>query len=67
VAWLAVSVQPVFFDAPAKCIVDVAVAFSMLQPFDTHFGQAVSGIVMVILGTADGLFIANMPIRYQSS
>ena len=38
IAWLAVSVQPVFFDAPAKYIVDVAVAFSMVQLFDTHFG-----------------------------
>ena len=47
-----------FFNPPAKCIVDVAVAFSMLQPFDTHFGQTVFGIVMVILGTAGGLFAA---------
>ena len=43
-----------FFNPPAEGIVDVAVAFSMVQLFDTHFGQAVFGIV--ILGTADGLF-----------
>ena len=67
VAWLAVSVQPVFFDAPAKYIVDVAVAFSMVQLFDTHFGQAVFGMVMIILGTAGGLFAAHMPMRYQFS
>ena len=54
VAWFAVTVQPVFFYPPAEGIVDVAVAFSMVQLFDTHFGQAVFGIV--ILGTADGLF-----------
>ncbi|PIT47093.1 hypothetical protein BHC45_00090 [Snodgrassella alvi] len=62
VAWLAVSVQPVFFNPPAECIVDVAITFSMVQLFDTHFGQAVFGIVMVILGTADGLFAAGMSV-----
>ena len=67
VAWLAVTVRPVFFDAPTEGIVDVAVAFSMVQLFDTHFGQAVFCIVMVILGTAGGLFVANMPMWYQSS
>ena len=53
-----------FFNPPAERIVDVA--FSMVQLLDTHFGQAVFGTVMV-LGTADGLFVANMPMRYQSS
>ncbi|OTQ04259.1 hypothetical protein B6C87_13705, partial [Gilliamella apicola] len=67
VAWLAVTIQPVFFNPPAEGIVDVAVAFSMVQLFDTHFGQAVFGIVMVILGTAGGLFAADMPMRYQFS
>ena len=62
VAWLAVTVQPVFFNPPAKRIVDVAVAFSMVQLFDTHFGQAVFGIVMVILGTAGGLFAAGTSV-----
>ena len=62
VAWLAVSVQPVFFDAPAKYIVDVAVAFSMVQLFDTHFGQAVFGMVIIILGTAGGLFAAGTSV-----
>ena len=51
-----------FFNPPAEGIVDVAVAFSMVQPFDTHFGQAVSGIVMVILGTAGSLFAAGTPV-----
>ena len=62
VAWLAVTVQPVFFNPPAEGIVDVAVAFSMVQLFDTHFGQAVFGIVMVILGTAGGLFAAGTSV-----
>ena len=61
VAWLAVTIQPVFFDAPAEGIVDVAVAFSMVQLFDTYFGQAVYGIVMVILGTAGSLFVRVRP------
>ena len=30
VAWFAISVQPVFFNPPAKGIVDVAVAFCMV-------------------------------------
>ena len=62
VAWFAVTVQPVFFNPPAEGIVDVAVAFSMVQLFDTHFGQAVFGIVMIILGTASGLFAAGMSV-----
>ena len=62
VAWLAVTVQPVFFNPPAEGIVDVAVAFSMVQLFDTYFGQAVFGIVMVILGTAGGLFAAGSSV-----
>ena len=45
-----------FFNPPAEGIVDVAVAFSMVQPFDTHFGQAVVGVVVVVLGSTDGLF-----------
>ena len=40
----------------------VAVAFSMLQLFDTYIGQAVFGIVMVILGTASGLFAKGSPV-----
>ena len=51
-----------FFNPPAEGIVDVAVAFSMVQLFDTHFGQAVFGIVMVILGTAGGLFAAGTSV-----
>ena len=47
-------------DAPAEGI--VAVAFSMVQLFDTHFGQAVFGIVMVILGTAGSLFAAGTSV-----
>ena len=59
VAWLAVTVQPVFFDPPAEGIVDVAVAFSMVQLFDMHFGQAVSGIVTKLL-----LFISLLDYTY---
>ena len=43
-----------FFNPPAKCIVDVA--FSMVQLFDTHFGQVVFGIVLVVLSATGGLF-----------
>ena len=38
-----------------------------VQYVDTHFGQAVFGMVMIILGTAGGLFAADMPMRYQFS
>ena len=62
VAWLAVTVQPVFFNPPAKRIVDVAVAFCMVQLFDTHFGQAVFGIVVVVQGCADGLFAGSSAV-----
>ena len=51
-----------FFDPPAEGIIDVTVAFSIIQLFDTHFSQAVFGIVMVILGIADGLFAAGTSV-----
>ena len=62
VAWFAVTVQPVFFNPPAKRIVDVAVAFSMVQLFDTHFGQAVFGVVVVMLGGTGGLFTGSSAV-----
>ena len=49
IAWLTVTVQPVFFNPPAEGIVDVAVAFSMVQLFDTHFGQAVFVVAVIAL------------------
>ena len=38
--------RPVFFNPPAERIVDVAVAFTMVQLFNTHFGQAVASIIL---------------------
>ena len=56
VVGFAFAVYLMFFDTPAKGVVDVAVAFCMVQLFDTYFGQAVFSIVVVVLGCADGLF-----------
>ena len=53
VAWLAVTVQPVFFNPPAEGIVDVAVVFN---------GQAMFDIVIVTLGTAGYLFAAGTSV-----
>ena len=37
---------PVFFNPPAEGIVDVVVAFTMVQLFNTHSGQAVASIIL---------------------
>ena len=46
----------VFFDASAKGVIEVAVSFGFVELFDAYFAQAVFGIVVVVLGGADGLF-----------
>jgi 5-bromo-4-chloroindolyl phosphate hydrolysis protein len=45
-----------FFDTPAKGVVDVAVTLAAVCLFDVYFAQAVLGVVVVVLGGADGLF-----------
>jgi hypothetical protein len=45
-----------FFDTPAKGVVDVAVTLAAVCLFDVYFAQAVLGVVVVVLGSADGLF-----------
>ncbi|MFQ0993257.1 hypothetical protein [Gilliamella apicola] len=45
-----------FFDTPAKGVVDVAVTLTAACLFDAYFAQAVFSIVVVVLGCADGLF-----------
>ena len=62
VAWLAVTVQPVFFNPPAEGIVDVAVTLAAACLFDAYFAQAVFSIVVVVLGCADGLFAGSSAV-----
>ena len=45
-----------FFDTPAKGVIEVAVSFGFVELFNAYFAQAVFGIVMIVLGCADGLF-----------
>jgi hypothetical protein len=45
-----------FFDTPAKGVVDVAVTLAAVCLFDAYFAQAVLGVVVVVLGGTDGLF-----------
>uniref|UniRef100_UPI003F9C97A4 hypothetical protein n=1 Tax=Snodgrassella alvi TaxID=1196083 RepID=UPI003F9C97A4 len=59
---MAFAVYLMFFDTPAKGVVDVAVTLTAACLFDAYFAQAVSGIVMVILGTAGGLFAAGTSV-----
>ncbi|PIT13711.1 hypothetical protein BGI32_08895 [Snodgrassella alvi] len=53
---MAVAVYLMLFDTPAKGIVDVAVTLAAACLFDAYFAQTVVGIVMIVLGGADGLF-----------
>ena len=46
----------VFFDASAKGVIEVAVSFGFVELFDTHFAQAVFGVVVVVLGDAGSPF-----------
>ncbi|PIT60405.1 hypothetical protein BHC59_00230 [Snodgrassella alvi] len=45
-----------FFDTPAKGVVDVAVTLAAVCLFDAYFAQTVLGVVVVVLGGTDGLF-----------
>jgi hypothetical protein len=45
-----------FFDTPAKGVVDVAVMLTAVWLFDAYFVQAVFDVVVVVQGRADGLF-----------
>jgi hypothetical protein len=45
-----------FFDTPAKGVVDVAITLAAVCLFDAYFAQAVLGVVVIVLGSADGLF-----------
>jgi hypothetical protein len=40
-----------FFDTPAKGVVDVAITLAAVCLFDAYFAQAVVGVVMVVLGS----------------
>jgi hypothetical protein len=44
-----------FFDTLAKGVVDVAVTLAAVCLFDAYFAQAVLGVVVVVLGCADGI------------
>jgi hypothetical protein len=45
-----------FFDTPAKGVVDVAITLAAVCLFDAYFAQAVLGVVVVVLDGTDGLF-----------
>jgi hypothetical protein len=45
-----------FFDTPAKGVVDVAVTLAAVCLFDAYFAQAIVGVVVVVLGCAGVLF-----------
>ena len=45
-----------FFNTPAKGVIEVAISFGFVELFDAYFAQTVFGIVMIVLGCADGLF-----------
>ncbi|PIT58767.1 hypothetical protein BHC59_01425 [Snodgrassella alvi] len=45
-----------FFDTPAKGVVDVAVTLAAVCLLDAYFAQAVLGVVVVVLDGTDGLF-----------
>ncbi|ORF44135.1 hypothetical protein [Gilliamella apicola] len=45
-----------FFDTPAKGVVDVAVTLAAACLLNAYFAQAVFSIVVIVLGSADALF-----------
>ena len=51
-----------FFDTPAKGVVDVAVTLAAACLFDAYFAQTVFGIVMIVLGSTDGLFTGSSAV-----
>ncbi|PIT15574.1 hypothetical protein [Snodgrassella alvi] len=53
---MAVAVYLMLFDTPAKSIVDIAITLAAACLFDAYFAQAVVGIIVVVLRSADALF-----------
>ena len=51
-----------FFDTPAKGVVDVAVTLTAACLLNAYFAQAVVGVVVVVLGCADGLFAGSSAV-----
>ena len=51
-----------FFDTPAKGVVDVAVTLTAACLLNAYFAQAVFSIVVVVLGCADGLFASSSAV-----
>ena len=51
-----------FFDTPAKGIVNVAVTLTAACLLNAYFAQAVFSIVVVVLGCADGLFAGSSAV-----
>ena len=51
-----------FFNTPAKGVIEVAVSFGFVELFDAYFAQTVFGIVVVVLGCADGLFAGSSAV-----
>ncbi|PIT14841.1 hypothetical protein [Snodgrassella alvi] len=60
---MAFAVYLMFFDTPAKSIVDVAVTLAAACLFDAYFAQAMFGVVVLVLDAAYGLFILCFLIR----
>ncbi|MBI0102929.1 hypothetical protein H3T80_01995 [Gilliamella sp. W8145] len=59
---MAFAVYLMFFDTPAKGVVDVAVTLTAACLFDAYFAQAVFSIVVVVQGCADGLFAGSSAV-----
>ena len=51
-----------FFDTPAKGVIEVAVSFGFVELFDAYFAQTVFGIVMIVLGSTDALFAGSSAV-----
>ena len=54
VVGLAFAVYLMFFDTPAKGVVDVAVTLAAACLLNAYFAQAVVGVVVVVLGVTGG-------------
>ena len=51
-----------FFDTPAKGVIEVAVSFGFVELFNAYFAQAVFGVVVVMLGGTGGLFTGSSAV-----
>ncbi|PIT14354.1 hypothetical protein [Snodgrassella alvi] len=51
-----------FFDTSAKGVIEVAVSFGFVELFNAYFAQAVVGVVVVVLGGANGLFTGSSAV-----